>query len=471
MVFSSAIFIFAFLPAFLAIYYLSPNRLRNLVITLGSWFFYAWWRVDFLALLILVTLWNYSMAIIIHRAEAERTRLRAMWVGVGVNLLALAYFKYFNFGVDAANQMITAMGGEPLSFAHVILPIGISFFVFQSISYLVDVWRRDVEPARSFIDLAAFKAIFPQLIAGPVLRYKDLDDQFRARTHTWEKFGEGTWRFIQGLAMKVLIADSVAPVADRAFALADPSMADAWLGALAYTAQLFFDFAGYSSMAIGLGLMMGFRFIENFNHPYASLSITEFWRRWHISLSTWLRDYLYIPLGGNRKGELKTYRNLWLTMVIGGFWHGANWTFLGWGILHGTTMAIERRFGGDKNNPRLWPRGLNWLMTMLIVIVGWVMFRAHDIGTAFDFYRAMVGANGLGLSEQFAWSLRASELAFIALAYVVVAFGIARVRGVKLPQLVPNGGWAHASVLGLLFVLTVSRLSANSFSPFLYFQF
>ncbi|HNB25867.1 MAG TPA: MBOAT family protein [Alphaproteobacteria bacterium] len=490
MVFSSNIFLFAFLPAFLAVYYAVPFRHRSLVITIGSYIFYGWWRVDFLALLFLVTLWNYCVGLAIDRADGDRRR-HLLVLGVAVNLGALAYFKYFNFLVASLNDVLAMAGQGTLDAWHVLLPIGISFFVFQSISYLVDVYRRDVEPARKFADLAAFKSLFPQLIAGPVLRYKDLEWQFRYREHSWAKFGEGVYRFAQGFAMKVLIADSVAPTVAMAFDQPAPSFAEAWLGALAYTAQLYFDFAGYSAMAIGLGLMMGFRFIENFNQPYVSHSITEFWRRWHISLSTWLRDYLYIPLGGNRGGEAKTYRNLLLTMVLGGLWHGANWTFVLWGAWHGGWMAVERfvqsrRGGRTASDTRLFG-WLSWPLTFLLVILGWVMFRAPDVATAGRFYGAMLGANGFDLGDHMAWQVRMGDLAMLALAYGIIVW---RGLGLTLPwqrgmPVQVAGGAAPAAtattvvtphvaaaiVSLMLLVLAVTKLSASSFSPFLYFQF
>ena len=346
MVFSSNVFLFLFLPIFLGLYYLSSNRYRNLLILIGSYVFYAWWRVDFLLLFVAVTLWNYLFGLRIDRA-GTRSKAAQRWVlwGVAGNLATLGYFKYANFGMSNLNALLESAGLEPFVLTHVILPIGISFYIFQSISYLIDVYRGDTEPTRNLINFAAFIALFPQLIAGPVLRYKDLADQFTGRSHNLDKFAEGATRFMQGFVKKVFIADTLAPLVDHCFALQNPSTGDAWLGMLAYTAQLYFDFSGYSDMAIGLGLMMGFRFMENFNQPYISQSITEFWRRWHISLSTWLRDYLYVPLGGNRGGTFNTYRNLFLTMLLGGFWHGANWTFLIWGAWHGTWLAIERALG------------------------------------------------------------------------------------------------------------------------------
>jgi len=344
MVFSSNVFLFLFLPIFLGLYYLSSNRYRNLLILIGSYAFYAWWRVDFLLLFVAVTLWNYGFGLRIYRAGV-RSKAAQRWViwGVAGNLATLGYFKYANFGVANINKVLEGAGFEPFLLTHVILPIGISFYIFQSLSYLIDVYRGDTEPTENLINFAAFIALFPQLIAGPVLRYKDLADQFTDRTHSLDKFSEGATRFMQGFVKKVFIADSLAPLVDHIFALQDPSTGDAWLGMIAYTAQLYFDFSGYSDMAIGLGLMMGFRFMENFNQPYISQSITEFWRRWHISLSTWLRDYLYVPLGGNRKGTFNTYRNLFLTMLLGGLWHGANWTFLIWGAWHGMWLTIGAR--------------------------------------------------------------------------------------------------------------------------------
>lgn len=472
MVFSSNIFLFLFLPTFLGLYYLTPFRHRSWVILLGSYAFYAWWRVDFLLLFIAVTLWNYLMGLAVYRSGIGTATARK-WVAVGVagDLATLGYFKYANFGVDSLNSLFQSLGYQPLELAHIILPIGISFYIFQAISYVVDVYRGDTEPTRRFVDFAAFIALFPQLIAGPVLRYKDLADQFTYRTHTLEKFGEGAIRFMQGFVKKVLIADSIAPLADNAFALADPSTADAWLGALAYTAQLYFDFSGYSDMAIGLGLMMGFRFIENFKQPYISQSITEFWRRWHISLSTWLRDYLYIPLGGNRQGTFGTYRNLLLTMLLGGLWHGANWTFLLWGAWHGGLLAIERALGVS-GNARSFRIG-RWALTLLFVMIGWVTFRATSLQSAFHFYGAMFSFSDLQFTGSYLEEIRSLNLAILGLAYAIVAVMGAKDRLASSPgrvSLMPLRA-ALPTLLLPLFLMAVLKLSAESFSPFLYFQF
>jgi alginate O-acetyltransferase complex protein AlgI len=315
---------------------------------------------------------------------------------------------------------MTSVGLEPFILTHVLLPIGISFYIFESISYIIDVYRGDTPATRNLIDFAAFVAIFPHLIAGPVLRFRDLADQFNNRTHTLDKFSEGCTRFMQGFIKKVFIADTLAVVADHCFALQNPTTGDAWLGALAYTAQLYFDFSGYSDMAIGLGLMMGFRFMENFKQPYISQSITEFWRRWHISLSTWLRDYLYITLGGNRKGTLMTYRNLFLTMLLGGLWHGANITYIVWGAWHGMWLAIEKAIGLNTS-----PRSFNpirWALTFLLVVMGWVIFRAENLHVAGRMYGAMFSFGDWSLSELNRASLTGLQVATLVVAYATLAF-------------------------------------------------
>ncbi|MEN0088184.1 MAG: MBOAT family protein [Pseudomonadota bacterium] len=496
MIFSSVFFLFVFLPLFIGGYYLTPMRHRSWIILAGSYVFYGWWRVDFLLLLMLTTAWNFQFGKMIYAAHEEGDRRRAkrlLAVAIVGDLCVLGYFKYWNFFVDSL--AITFNGGEAFSplFGQVILPIGISFYTFQAISYVVDVHRRDAEPARNLVDFAAFIALFPQLIAGPVLRYKDLADQFVEREHSMEKFGEGARRFFLGLAKKVLIADSVAPVADAMFALENPTMAEAWLGAIAYTIQLYFDFSGYSGMAIGLGLMLGFRFIENFRYPYISRSITEFWRRWHQSLSAWLRDYLYIPLGGNRLGVRRTYVNLFMTMVLGGLWHGANWTFVLWGAWHGALLAMERAQGVDPKAPRplyAWP------MTMLAVMVGWVMFRAENVSAGFDMLSGMAGLNGFAVRDLYAWQISRFAL-FMTLVGIVICWLEPRAdgtpRSVQLPEK-PRLGQASKPLFGVLQLVSVStrtvwrsaaaaatasilglaavvKLVADKDSPFLYFQF
>lgn len=476
MVFSSNIFLFAFLPLFLSLYYLTPLRFRSIPILIGSYIFYAWWRIDFMALFAGVTLWNYFVYGHIVRADGKRDQAslsarRWMQIGVAGNLVTLGIFKYFNFGVDSLNMAIEQMGGQPVELMRIILPIGISFYIFQAISFLIDIYRKDAPYPKSFWDFAAFISLFPQLIAGPILRYKDVAEQFQNRIHSFDKFSEGAYRFMLGFAQKVLIADSVAPLADQMFAISDPTFIESWLGALAYTVQLYFDFMGYSSMAIGLGLMMGFRFIENFNHPYISRSITEFWRRWHISLSSWLKDYLYIPLGGNRKGKARTYLNLGLTMLLGGVWHGANWTFVLWGMWHGMLLAAERFFGLAKGS------AVTVIPTLLAVIMGWVMFRAETLSQALSFYAGMLGNNGWGISEVVSWQVTYQSLTFLTLGWGII-FLHPKLMEYRQPiegsvTMKTNGYKKPLVAIGTvaLFILAVMRLAANNYSPFLYFQF
>lgn len=473
MVFSSTIFLFIFLPLFLAIYYVVPKHARSIVILTASYIFYAWWRIDFVLLFICVTLFNYGISYVIVKYEIHAKKI--MICGVIGNLMTLGYFKYFNFGADSMNALFGYVGIDQFTAWNVILPIGISFYIFQAISYLIDIYRKDAQPADNFIDFAAFISLFPQLIAGPVLRYKDVADQFRNRTHTHEKFTEGAVRFSMGFCKKVFIADTLAPIADNAFALENPTMMDSWVGILAYTAQLYFDFSGYSDMAIGLGLMMGFRFIENFNHPYISQSITEFWKKWHISLSTWLRDYLYIPLGGNRHGRTKTYQNIVITMVLGGLWHGANWTFILWGFLHGGFMVIERLLTNGDENTQPWPKIISLPLTFIIIMMGWVLFRASDIKNALSIYVGMIGKNGFYLSDTIQWQITNLQYFTLVIAYIIIF---------AVPFLMHTGNkraciktWAYElsfakqAIVAILFIIAISKLISQSFSPFLYFQF
>ncbi|AGX88119.1 MBOAT family O-acyltransferase [Candidatus Symbiobacter mobilis] len=458
MVFSSLLFLFVFLPLFLGVYYLVPQRGRSLWILLGSLFFYAWWRLDFLALLVGVTCGSYALALAMDASEAA-WRKRWLAVGVGLNLAALGYFKYANFGVDSLNALLAGLGMSTLSWTPILLPIGLSFYIFHAISYLVDIYRREAPPARDLIDFSAFIALFPHLVAGPVLRYHLLAEQFRHREHSLRKFSQGCHLFLLGFCKKVLIADSVAPVADAAFALASPGLWDAWLGTVAYTIQLFFDFSGYSDMAIGLALMMGFTFPQNFHDPYTSTSITEFWKRWHMSLSQWLREYLYIPLGGNRKGTVRTYFNLFLTMVLGGLWHGANWTFVLWGAWHGAILAAER-YRGTYHGPSTLPRAVQVAWTMLLVMLGWVLFRAADIHGAWRMVMGMFGGNGVG------WGLHEPvgiDQALVMGIAIVWVYAAPWVRRHAPPQ-------ARLLVLPA-FVWAVGTLCAGTFTPFLYFQF
>ena len=464
MIFASFEFLFLFLPIFLAAYFLTPARWRNWPILILSWAFYAWWRVDFLALLAGVTVFTFltarAMDALGPRSPAGR---RLLLLGLVGNLGVLAWFKYANFGVDTLNALRAAWGLAPMGWEEILLPIGLSFYVLQSVSYLVDLYRGDVPVSRSFINYAAYKAIFSQLIAGPIVRYAEIEQDLKSRTHSLELFGLGARRFMLGFAAKVLVADTLSPMVEAAFSLPTPTLAEAWSGAVAYTLQLFFDFAGYSAMAIGLALMCGFRFPENFDHPYLSGSIQEFWQRWHMTLSRFLRDYLYIPLGGSRHGPARTYVNLLATMVIGGFWHGANWTFMLWGAWHGGLLALHRA----------WSRGghsLPWLLAnpllMLAVIIGWVTFRAPSIEATWAMYRGILGLSGTGFSDALLWQVTPDQWWCLGLATALV-------YAPRLRPLVPAGALALAWSLGpiLGFLIGIVALYSRAAVPFLYFQF
>ena len=474
MVFSSNVFLLLFLPLFLSVYYLTPNkrRIRNYVILAGSYFFYGWWRIDFLGLFAAVTIFNYFVGSAIGNAGVGQPLARRwMKLGVVVNLAVLGYFKYANFGVASFNELMTGLGFEPFVMASVLLPIGISFYIFESISYIVDVYRGDAEATKHPVDFATFVSLFPHLIAGPIFRYKDLADQFEQRDHSARLFGLGATRFMQGFVKKVIVADTVAPLADYCFSLTNPSTADAWLGALAYTVQLYFDFSGYSDMAIGLGLMIGFRFMENFNAPYISQSITEFWRRWHISLSSWLRDYLYIPLGGNRNGNAATHRNVIITFFLGGVWHGANWTFLAWGAMQGFMIFIERVLG-ISGSPKAF-RFTRWLITFILVMISWTVFRAASISEAWRMYQPMFLLKNVGgLSDPMLTMISGLQVSMLVFAAFFVLTEGVLAYGPKRPPI--SGRTRTALIIGLLlplFAMSIMKLSAQGYSAFLYFQF
>jgi alginate O-acetyltransferase complex protein AlgI len=466
-IFASFEFLFLFLPIFFVAYYLTPARLRNWPVLILSWAFYAWWRVDFLALLICVTLFTYFTSRMMVAAGLGG-RVGKIWLQAGLfgNLGVLAYFKYANFGVDTLNGVLAVGDSDPLTWARIVLPAGLSFYVLQSISYLVDVWRGTIPVSRSLLNYAAYKAMFSQLIAGPIVRYAQIADELRSRVHSMALFGRGARRFMIGFCMKVIVADTLSPLVDAIYRLPAPSLADGWLGAVGYTLQLYFDFAGYSAMTIGLALMIGFHFPENFDLPYLSGSIQAFWQRWHMTLSSFLRDYLYISLGGNRQGAVRTYVNLVLTMLIGGLWHGANWTFVAWGAWHGGLLAIHRFY---RSRGGRMPVVAGHVLTMLAVILGWVVFRADSFGEALRLYQGMAWLRGTGVSDDLAWQLTPDRfwMVFIGIAVVYAPLVEARVAAAF------GRAGAGLSLIGPFcgFVVAMVLLYSRAAVPFLYFQF
>lgn len=478
MVFSSQAFLFLFLPLLVALYALTPRAGKNALLLIASILFYTWGGGWFLGWLLGSILVNWMLGLLAWSAVTHGRRGRLRWVigtTVAFNIGVLAWFKYANFFVDQLNSVVERTGGSPVAWAAVMLPVGISFFTFQAMSYVFDIARGHGKPMRNPLDFALFVSLFPQLIAGPIVRYQELEEQIRVRRFTLENLCAGATRFSYGLCKKVLIADSVAPLADAAFTPgANLTSADAWVGLLAYTVQIYFDFSGYSDMALGLGRMFGFRFPENFDHPYSSASVTEFWRRWHMTLSRWFRDYLYIPLGGSRGSGLMTYRNLVIVFLVTGLWHGANWTFVAWGAYHGFWLVVERlRTRGAK---KARTRGL-WLIparawTLLVVMIGWVLFRAASIEGAWSYILTLFSSlpNELsttqapGESRQAMLALGVGCLSFIAPYWWAVGPRLDEGRG-----LVPATLRVLTVFVGLPIALVL--VITGSFSPFLYFQF
>jgi len=462
-IFASAIFLYWFLPIFLAAYYVLPKAWRSAWITIASFVFYGWWRPDFVLLMVFSTALDYTCGLRLQSAQSRGERGK-FWVVLScvVNLGLLGYFKYANFGVDTLDAALTALGHSKISWTSVVLPVGISFYTFQTMSYTIDVYRKVAPPARNVVEFASFVSLFPQLVAGPIVRYNTVAEQLVERTHTLSKFWRGVLYFQSGLAKKVLIADLLAPVADEAFRASGLGALDSWTGTLAYTFQIYFDFSGYSDMAIGLGLMIGFAFPINFDQPYHSRSITEFWRRWHISLSTFLRDYLYIPLGGNRLGPVRTYVNLAATMLLGGLWHGAAWNFIAWGAYQGFWLIVERLSG--KTSFYAWtPRFVQLAVTFVIAMFGWVLFRATSMSGALEHAAAMLGLGGGEAArtlvvQPFQWGV-------IAIAALVVwSFPTTQER-------VFHSKLSWVLALQPIFLLALVQLHYENDVPFLYFQF
>ena len=469
MLFSSPDFLFAFLPAFLAVYFAAPARLKNLVLMLASLFFYFTTSGQLTIILILSILVNHLIAHRMHRAGPAAGKAWLMF-GLVLNLGPLLYYKYARFFLASLQGAGAAIGLDmPMPDLHPILPIGISFFTFQAISYIADVHMRRVAPARSLVDFGMYHACFPQLIAGPIVRYEEIEPQVHRRTHTLDDVYNGAVQFCFGLAKKVILADPAGIVADKAFGIPPDqlTMGSAWLGIAAYTLQIYFDFSGYSDMAIGLGRMLGFPYPENFDQPYRARSITEFWRRWHMTLSRWFRDYVYIPLGGNRAALPRTLLNLALVFFLCGLWHGAAANFVVWGLYHGALLIMERLL--RRWIPARVPALLGWAYTMLAVMAGWVLFRADTLGAAMAYLGAMITPGRLGLTPAMGAIVTNDKLVFLALGAAAALIPYQPLLGFAGRRYRFNTGTAALS-LALACVAFV-MLSVNSFTPFIYFRF
>ena len=468
MVFASLEFLTLFLPVFFAFYFLTPSRFRNHTLLIGSWLFYAWWTPKYLLLIIALTLVTWLAAILIDKSSSEKIKTRTMAAGILINLASLAWYKYANVVVQSLNDLFGSSDQPLIVWQMVYLPIALSFTVLHATSYLVDVRRGIVQAQYRFIFFSAYIAMFPHLIAGPIVRYKVIEKELRERFFSAEEFATGVRRFMIGFAMKVLIADPLSPLVALVFKETNPSLIDAWTGCGAYTIQLYFDFAGYSLMAIGMGLMLGFKFDPNFNNPYLAVSIQDFWRRWHMTLSSWLRDYLYISLlGGNRSGQTRTYINLMLTMAIGGLWHGGeSWNFLIWGIIHGSALGIARAYS---NRGYTMPDFLSRLLTLLVVMLAWTVFRALGFSAALTMWGGQFGLHGVLMGDAVSLALRPT-------IYVSFVVGI---MCIIYPSMnIAKTGWgifgsslwrAIWPVLAFSYALIV--LTGQASPPFLYFQF
>jgi len=475
MVFSSYLFMFYFLPAVLIAYAIMPRRAKNLCLTLFSYFFYGWANPLFTVLMLSSTVVDYFCGLVISNdQETEgvhptRRQRVAVVVSVITNLSLLGFFKYFNFAYENYQTLLNWLGFEGVDAGlafRVTLPLGISFYTFQSMSYTIDIYRKRAKALHNFIDFACYVSLFSQLVAGPIIRFSEIADQIRDRRHTLDKFTRGLAFLSLGLAKKILLANPCGMIADTVFEAGSRGVLQAWYGSAAYAFQIYFDFSGYSDMAVGLGLMLGFIFPKNFDAPYRSSSITEFWRRWHISLSSWLRDYLYLPLGGNRRGSGRTYLNLFTVMLLGGLWHGAAWNFVIWGGLHGLLLAGERRLG-KKAVYAVLPQPLRVSFTFVILMVTWVFFRAHDLPSAITYLGNMVG---IGTVQEGAPFLN-------GILFNPYYFGVFILAGVvtwACPQTwkwTERISWAKAIVILSLFWLALTMMTTQAFNPFIYFIF
>lgn len=485
MVFSAPIFLFGFLPFSLLVYFLAPKKIKNIVLLGISLLFYAWGEVFYLLIMLISISANYIVGLCIHWGQEKAVKVPYLAsfhypklflaLGIAINLLLLITFKYANFITDNVNTVIENFNIQPVNLEPVHLPLGISFFTFQAISYIVDVYRKQASVQRSVLNFALYISLFPQLIAGPIVRYKDIAAQILERETSTSLFAQGARRFIYGLAKKVLIANSLGEIADTVFAMTgnDLTAPIAWIGIIAYSLQIYFDFSGYSDMAIGLGMMFGFKFLENFNYPYISKSIQEFWRRWHISLSTWFRDYVYISLGGNRVPKARIYLNLLIVFVLTGFWHGASWNFLIWGLFHGMFLAAEHA-GFSKVLNRAWTP-IRHFYVLLIAVTGWVFFRSETLTYSLEYIGAMFSPHRIETTSfQFAQILSVEALFAFVLGIILSMPVYTRLQNETIAKIDKGKIWLVVftqSYLALLLFLCMLKIASSTYDPFIYFRF
>ncbi len=483
MVFSSPLFLFLFLPVVLTVYFVLPGlRARNTWLLLASLAFYAWGELAFILLLLVSTLINFALGRWVERSEVPAKRKHAVAVAVLVNVGFLAFFKYAGLVVASLNFPLHLLGFAALPVPHLALPIGISFFTFHALSYIIDIYRRKWPAAADPRDVALYIFFFPQLVAGPILRWNAIAPQLQKRFLDRALFAEGVRRFVGGFAKKMIVANAVALPADQIFALpaSELSAPIAWLGVACYTIQIYFDFSGYSDMAVGLGKMFGFQFIENFNFPYTAQSIQDFWRRWHISLSSWFRDYVYIPLGGNRVSPWRNHLNLIAVFFLCGLWHGANWTFVAWGLFHGLFLVLEKTPWGIRLQQ--FPRPARHLYTLFVVMLGWVLFRADTFSGAADFFAALFGLGHVVQAQP--WHRYTGNEVLWALglgaAFSMPLWSVVKSVGVKVGNFLPPpiqslyfglGQIIELVLLVALLLISAAWLAGGTYNPFIYFRF
>ncbi len=470
MIFSSLFFLFTFLPLTLIVYYLVPQRAKNPVLLAVSLLFYAWGEPVYVLLMLFSMVFNYFSGLQLGRlreGKEHRALTACLVTTVAVNLCVLGFFKYYGFVIANLNQLFHVS----IPIRELALPIGISFYTFQTLSYIIDVYRGKVPVQRSFVTFGTYVSMFPQLIAGPIVRYADIAGQLRHRTVNLYKFGEGLTWFLRGLAKKAILANQIGLCHDAILALGagERSVLTAWIGALAYTMQIYFDFGGYSDMAIGLGKMLGFEFPENFRYPYRSGSITEFWRRWHISLGSWFREYVYIPLGGNRVTITRHILNIMVVWLLTGFWHGAAWNFVLWGVFYGGMLILEKYVLGRFLD--VWPTVARRIYTFVVVLLAWVLFFSSSLGDAVSYYGTMFGVGGAGLADAAGWYfLRSYGLLLVVCIlccgpWLWKLFSRVTLRNGMAPRVISG------VVYGGMFVLSVACLVNATYNPFLYFRF
>lgn len=466
MVFSSITFIYYFLPIVILIYYLTPDKYKNLFFLLASLFFYTWGEIKYILLIIISIIANYIFGVLLENKKVKKKNIMIFASIFNIGLLGV--FKYTGFFLNTINNIFNISVPIP----NIRLPLGISFFTFQALSYVVDVYREEVPVQKKITDLALYVIAFPQLIAGPIVRYNTVNEQIKYRTHTSEKFSEGIKRFLLGLGKKTLLANSLGSLANASFeAVGNLTLLSSWLGIIAYTFQIYYDFSGYSDMAIGLGKMFGFEYEENFNYPYISKSITEFWRRWHISLGTWFKDYVYIPLGGNRLSKMKNIRNLFIVWFLTGMWHGASWNYIIWGLYFGVLLFIERITKDLRKNI---PSYINMIITFILVVIGWIFFRIEDIYLSLDYLKSLFNIGNIGLIDIESRINLHDNIILLFISFVLATpllDNLVNRLYKKLELNIRKIGLLETMFYISILIMSTIYLVNSTYNPFIYFRF